>query len=277
MSNRITRATCAAALAAVLIPATFTASLSIASAHVRPQLKVVNKGYLTVGSDETYPPMESQNTTTGKAVGADIDLGNAIAKQMGLKGAKFENVTFDQLIPELTGQHPFDVIMSSMNDTPGRRGEGVTFVDYLKAVEAIVVAKTSKIHANSYAGVCGLTVSVENGTTEQAGMQAANNKCKNKINILGFDDDITAYTAFAQHEAQAYTTDYPVAAFHVNHNKKAFRLAGNVIRTGQRYGVGVRKSDTPLFNAVKKAFKKVRASGKYLQILKKYGLAQGKI
>lgn len=276
MTNRTTRTILAIALLTGLMGGTLASSIAQASTHIRPQLKVVSKGHLTIGSDESYPPMESQNTTTGKAVGADIDLGKAIAKRMGLK-AVFTNVTFDQLIPELTGEHPFDVIMSSMNDTPGRRSEGVTFVDYLKAVEAIVVPKSGKIHANGYAGVCGLTVSVENGTTEQAGMQAANNKCKKKINILGFDSDNEAYLAFAQHEAEAYTTDYPVAAFYVKHNAKAYRLAGKVIRTGQRYGIGIRKSDKALYNAVKSAFKKVKASGQYLRILKKYDLQQGKI
>jgi polar amino acid transport system substrate-binding protein len=77
----------------------------------------------------------------GTFIGADVDLANALAKAMHLSGARIVSTSFDSLIPALA-RHNFDVIMSSMNDTPGRRKQ-ISFIDYmqLRAAEAIVVPK----------------------------------------------------------------------------------------------------------------------------------------
>jgi polar amino acid transport system substrate-binding protein len=270
-------------VAVFLTLGTLMAGLSVSSvaasgAHKSSaaKLPLVNKGYLTFGTDATYPPMESINSNNNKFVGADIDLGKAIAKNMHLK-AKFLNITFDALIPDLTGRHPFDAIISSMNDTASRRATGVAFVDYLKAVEAIVVQKSSSIHANNYSKMCGLSVSVEKGTTEADGLNAANAHCKNKIKISQTDTDTAAFQDFASRHVQAYTTDLPVAALYVSQSAGKYRLAGKPIKTGARYGVGMPKAQTALYAAVKKAFKSVRSSGQYLRIMKKWGVAGGVI
>src|SRR5579864_6765410 len=75
-----------------------TANAQRHSARHAAALKLKNPGYLTVGSDTTYPPMESYDTSTRQYVGADIDLANALAKAMGLKGAKIVNNTFNTII-----------------------------------------------------------------------------------------------------------------------------------------------------------------------------------
>lgn len=252
------------------------APVSAAHDNARAGLKLVHKGQLVFGTDATYPPMESVNSNTNQIVGADVGLGKAIAKQMGLK-AVFQNVTFDILITELTTRHPFDAILSSMNNTPARRKLGVSFVDYLKAVEAIVVAKGSSLHANSYAQVCGWSISVEAGTTEELGLKQANAHCKKKISIAEFPTDTAAFEDFLGHHVEAYTTDYPVAAKYVKNHPTQFRLAGKVLNTGQSYGIATRKSDHGLHTAISRAFRKVRASGKYLTILKKWNVQRGAI
>lgn len=278
MSKRYTRLVVAISSLALLITAGTFASIASAKVHhpQRPNLKLIHKGELTFGTDATYPPMESENSSTGQIIGADVGLGKAIAKQMHLK-AVFENITFDALITDLTGRHPFDAIISSMNDTPSRRAAGVSFVDYLKAVEAIVVDKNSSLHANSYSGVCGWSIAVESGTTEELGLKAANAHCAKKINIAEFAADTGAYEDFASRHVQAYTTDYPVAAKYVRNHTTAYRLAGRVIKTGQFYGIGAKKSNVALRKAIQAAFNKVRKSGQYLAILKKWDVQQGHI
>jgi len=267
----------AVSLCAVLAASSATAATSLASARTASaNMGLVHKGELIFGTDATYPPMESINSNTDQIVGADIGLGKAIAKEMGLK-AVFQNVTFDILITELTGRHPFDAIISSMNDTPSRRKLGVSFVDYLKAVEAIVVLKSGELHASSYSGICGWSISVESGTTEEAGLKAANAKCKNKINIAEFSTDTAAYEDFASHHVEAYTTDYPVAAKYVKNHGTLYRLAGEVIKTGQFYGIGTKKSDKSLHNAIAAAFAEVKKSGQYLKILTAWGVQGGAI
>jgi polar amino acid transport system substrate-binding protein len=245
-----------------------------AARHVarQPAAMLIKAGYLTVGSDTTYPPMESKDPNTLKFVGADVDLANALAHAMGLKGAIIVTNTFDTLIPVMLTRHKYDVIMSSMNDRPDRRKLGVNFVDYMRASESILVKKSSPIHANNYAGLCGRTVSVERGTTEQDGITAANKKCKNKITAKLYAQDSDAYNAFAAGHADAYTSDYPVIAQYIRLHAGQYRTAGGAFGATEDYGIAIPKTNTALFTAVKRAFAKIRANGQYKRILKRWNV-----
>lgn len=233
-------------------------------------LNVIKAGYLTVGSDTTYPPMESRDPQTQQFVGADVDLANALAKAMGLKGAKIFSASFDSLIPSLQAKR-FDVIMSSMNDTPARAKQ-VAFVDYMTATMGILVKKGSPIKASNFRGLCGDTVSVERGTVEQQDLNAASASCTSKIQILVTGADTDAYQAFNSGHSQAYTSDLPVVAYYVRKYPTKFQMAGAPISAHANYGIALNKNNGVLKTALQEALTKVRASGQYAQILRKWGV-----
>ncbi len=233
-------------------------------------LNLVHPGHLTVGSDTTYPPMENRDAS-GQFVGADIGLARALAHAMGLKGAIIVDNSFDSIIPALTTRHEFDVIMSSMNDTPDRR-KVISFVDYMTSSESLVVKASSSIHANGYGGMCGRTVAVESGTTELFGLQAANKTCGNKINIKTFTKDTDAYQAFASGHAEAYSGDLPVGALYVKNSHGGLRLAGRPFNSGQNYGIGLSKHAMALHQALIRGLRKIRHNGQYRRILNRWGV-----
>ncbi|GAC1468957.1 MAG: hypothetical protein NVS2B16_22930 [Chloroflexota bacterium] len=262
----------AALSCAIVLAAPVVLRVTPVSAHNPPaKLQLVHPGFLTVGSDTTYPPMESRSAN-GKFVGADIDLANALAHAMGLKSAIIVETNFDSIIPAMTSRHAFDVIMSSMNHTPDR-AKVIGFVDYMQASEGIVVKTASSIHANSYAGICGHTIAVESGTTEYSGLTSANKSCAKKITVKNFTHDNDAFQAFASGHAEAYTGDLPVAALYVKQHAGGLRLAGHPFGTGQKYGIGLAKNAGALHQAVASALQKVRANGQYRRILNHWGLA----
>lgn len=234
-------------------------------------LQLIHPGYLTVGSDTTYPPMESSDPNhPGTYIGADIDLADALAKAMGLKGAKIVVNIFDTIIPALQ-RHKFDVIMSSMNDTPAR-SKVIAFVDYMRASEGIVVKKSSSIHTNSYSGICGHAISVQSGTVELDGLNAANKSCSSKITIKQFAKDTDAFQAFASGHTEAYTGDLPVAAYYIKQHPSALRLAGLPFGAGENYGIGLLKNSHGLKPAIRRALAKIRANGQYNRILNRWGV-----
>jgi polar amino acid transport system substrate-binding protein len=259
---------CAAA-SGVVNPITHAASRSLRAAH----LALIHPGFLSVGSDTTYPPMESKDLQHGGYKGADIDLANALAHAMGLKGARIVPTTFSSIIPALRRGN-FDVIMSSMNDTPDRRKQ-ITFVDYMRltAAEAILVPSRSSLHVTGYTGVCGHTISVQAGTAELDDLNAANKKCKTKIDIKAYNLDTDAFEALASGHVDAYTADLPVALFYVKAHGGAVRLAGKAFGSGARYGIGIGKNAAGLKSAIVSALRQVHANGQYARILKKYGLS----
>lgn len=241
------------------------------SSSTSSHLTLVKSGYLTVGSDTTYPPMESRDPESQQYVGADIDLAKALAKAMGLKGARIQSASFDSLIPSLQAKR-FDVIMSSMNDTP-ERAKQVAFVDYMTATMGILVKHGSPIKANNFSDLCGRTVSVERGTVEQQDLEAANNSCSSKIQTVVTTADSDAYQAFNSGHAEAYTSDLPVVTYYVQKFPGKFQLAGKAISAHANYGIALNKKDSALKTALRQALAKVRGSGQYTTILKKWGVA----
>ena len=148
----------AAASGVVLLTVGFSACSSDSSSNT-----------LSFCTDPTYPPAEFyQVSKVGSVslkrelVGADIDIGSAVAHKMG-KDARFVTTKFTDIIDHLLDKK-CDAIISLMNDTSQRRTK-VSFVDYLAAGQDLMLKKgTTPI--NSLAELYGRRVSVASGTTE---------------------------------------------------------------------------------------------------------------
>lgn len=265
------------AMALILIMTLVSPGMALAKAHQKGSgnLNLVRAGSLTVGSDTTYPPMEfSDLKHPGTYVGADIDLANALAKALGLKG-RIVSTLFPTIIPSLQRRN-FDVIMSSMSDTPDRRKQ-IAFVDYMKLRGAfgIVVNKSSSVRGVGYKILCGHSVAVQSGTTELADLQAADKKCKgSKINIKSYTKDTDAFGALRAGHADAYTGDYPVDLYYAHTYSSALRMAGKAFGSGAFYGIGLVKSNKALKAALQKALSTIKHNGTYAKILSKWGIGK---
>ena len=91
---------------------------------VTPSL--IKSGFLTVGSDTTYPPQEYLDGNNAK--GFDIDLITAIAKKMRLK-VKVISDTSDKLITDLVG-NKFDVAISALPIiSESKKAEYITYLN----------------------------------------------------------------------------------------------------------------------------------------------------
>jgi polar amino acid transport system substrate-binding protein len=223
---------------------------------------------LTVAMDATYAPDEF--IENGKIVGMDADLADAIAQVLGLK-INLVNATFDTIIPGiLSGK--FDIGMSSFTDTKSREKQ-VTFVDYFSAGEAFYVAHNSSIVVNGLKGLCGHTVAVESGTTEQMGAVSEKKVCK--VTVDTFSTQTAANVAVSSGRAQIGFADSQVSAYIVAQSKGVFKLSGKAIEVAP-YGIALPKNlglVQPFLGAVNALIK----DGIYLKIMNKWGIAPGAI
>src|SRR5438445_24128 len=172
------RSLIATLIGAVLISACgSTTSGGGAAVAPPPASDLRTAGTLTVGSDIEYPPQEYFNPPgSNTAVGFDIDVGKALAAKMGL-GFTATNDKFAAIFADLTGKK-FDIVISATTITDERK-KSFDFVPYFNAGESFVVPKTSSVHPTKIADLCGLTVAVEKGTTEESESMDANTKAKN--------------------------------------------------------------------------------------------------
>lgn len=223
---------------------------------------------LSVAMDATYAPDEF--IENGKIVGMDADLANAIAQVLGLK-ISLVNATFDTIIPGLLSGK-YDIGMSSFTDTKLREKQ-VTFVDYFSAGEAFYVQHSSKIVVNGLKGLCGHTVAVESGTTEQ--MDANTQKKTCKVSVDTFSTQTAANVAVSSGRAQIGFADSQVAAYIVAQSKGVFKLSGMAIEVAP-YGIALPKN-IGLVQPVLGAVNELISDGIYLKILDKWGIAPGAI
>jgi polar amino acid transport system substrate-binding protein len=241
-----------------------------ATAKVTPPPSITSAKELLFCSDITYPPEEFYEGT--KPVGSDIEIGNAIAAQMGVK-ASFQNTGFDGIIPALLGKK-CDAVISGMNDTPARRKQ-VDFTDYLSVGQSFMVKKGNPEKITSIAGNAGKTVSVEVGTTN-ADFLIAQSKLlvkagKKPITVKTFPKDTDAANALATGKVDAYFGDAPVVAYYVGKSPSQFEFGGKAVNPIS-VGIATRKGDQ-LTAAMKKAVAKLYADGTMKKILAKWKMS----
>ena len=256
------------ALAGAVVVLAFAAVAVAAEAAVTPPPSIKSAGKIVYCSDITYPPEESYQGT--KAVGSDIDIGTAIAAQMGVK-AEFKNTTFDSIIAALVGKK-CDAIISGMNDTAERRKQ-VDFVDYLKVGQSLMVKSGNPEHITTLADLSGKSVSVESGTTNRDFLAAESKKLtkagKKAINIKTFPKDTDAASALKAGRVDAYFGDSPVVVYYALKDK-SFAVGGSPVNPIP-IGIAIRKGDA-LTAATRSALKAIYANGTMKKIVTKWGM-----
>ncbi|MGP8206422.1 MAG: ABC transporter substrate-binding protein [Acidimicrobiales bacterium] len=223
---------------------------------------------IRMAMDASYPPDEFVQGT--HIVGFDADLGMALGKAMGVK-VTLVNATFDTIIPGIE-DGKFDVGNSSFTDTKAREQQ-VTFIDYFKAGEGFYEKATSKATFNGLKSLCGHSVAVETGTTEQTDAQSQAKRCQ--VNVLSYADQNQANLAVSDGRADLGFADSQVAAYIVHLSDGQFKLTGTPFETAP-YGFIVAKNSglaQPLLAAVKA----IMANGQYKAILAKWGVQQGAV
>jgi polar amino acid transport system substrate-binding protein len=234
---------------------------------------IKSKGTITVAADASYAPNEFIGSDGHTVVGMDADLANALFPVLGLK-VKIVNATFDTIIPGLSSGK-FDVGMSSFTDTKARE-KVVNFVDYFKAGTSFFEKSSGGPKVTNLASLCGLSVSVETGTTEQSDADGQAKKCPSskKLTVLPYSTQSAANLALSSGRAQVGMADSPVAAYQVKQSGGKFKLTGDTYGTSP-YGIAVPKSDGTLDKAILAALKDLQKNGTYKKILSKWGISSG--
>ncbi len=169
-------------------------------------LGLATPGTLTVASDIPYAPFEFTDPGSKEAKGFDIDLVNAIAKNLGIQNVTFVDQPFDTIILSIK-QGRYDMSASSWTITPERAKE-VAFGDSYFSANQAILAQKDDTSITDEASLEGKTIAVQRGTV---GADAADKISGAEVQRFQNTDD--AFNAVAQGRADASITDYPVVAY----------------------------------------------------------------
>ncbi|MGW4892220.1 ABC transporter substrate-binding protein [Kitasatospora sp. NPDC004240] len=243
-------------------------------------------GVLKIGSDLNYAPVEYRGAD-GKPEGLDPDIANALGKILDLR-IEIADTPFDKVIPNLHGKQ-YDVAMSALSDTRPRRegtdesgakvNPGVDFVDYFIAGTSIIVPKGNPKGIKTLNDLCGQTVALQQGTTQDEIITRQVGACQRTgkpIKVHKFDSDAKALAEVASGAAVAGFNDFPVAAHaaKTTDGGNRFEVTG-LQSTSTPYGIAVRKEDTQLRDVLVKAVDQLIRSGEYDKILAKWNVSAG--
>jgi polar amino acid transport system substrate-binding protein len=219
------------------------------------------KGVLVFATDATYPPFESVDKD-GKIVGFDVDLGNEVAKRMGLK-AQFVNTAWDGIFLGLNGKK-YDVILSSVSITP-KRQEAYDFSIPYKDTYQILVVKKDEKDIKTKDDLKGKIIGVQIGTTSE----------KEAKNVAGVRE-VKSYNTFVEPfmelsfgRIEAVIVNGAVANTFVQRYPDKFKITGEPFLYNKN-GIVIRKGEKEIKEAIDNVLKQMTDEGWITKLREKY-------
>lgn len=221
--------------------------------------RVKQSGELRVGTDATYPPFETAEG--GQFTGFDIDLANAIARELGVQ-ATFINSGFDGIFPALQNA-TFDIVMSSVTITP-ERSAAMLFTDpYYDSGQLIAVRKETQ-GIETPDDLKNKKVGVQINTTAQYDLEKRAGVTVAKYNTVDL-----ALLDLRNNRIDAVVCDAPVLKYMIFQSFSDLKTAGKRF-TDEKFGIALAQSSGDLRDAINAALKKIRETGQYDQIHAKW-------
>lgn len=225
---------------------------------------------ITIGTDATYPPMESVDETTGAIVGFDPDLMQAICDLVDCVPT-FRSTQWEGIFAALAARE-FDALMSSITILPEREASGVArFTDPYYSVGQVIVVRADDDVITGVEALADAVVGVQKATTgdtaatEQGGVAEAN--------MRRFPSNALAIQALKNGDVDAVICDDPTAMRYVGAEPDAFKLAGEPF-TREDYGILVPADRTDLLAAFNAAIGVLKDDGTIDALLDKWNVGE---
>jgi ABC-type amino acid transport substrate-binding protein len=234
----------------------------------QPAFQTVKEGVLTVTSCLDYAPFES--IKNGDEVGFDIDLTEAIAKQLELTvdwvKADFGPGMFTAVA---TGQYDMASAAITATGTLGKkRAQTLAFSDfYFNSLQSLTVDTNATPDIKSTDDLkSGDVVGVQKSTTGEEWAQA--NLGSKGVQVKSYTSATDAFRDLAAGAVVGVVNDEPSSQAIV----KDFpgEQVVQTIDTNEKYAFGLSPNNQGLLDAVNSALKKVVADGTYARIFKKF-------
>ncbi|MGB6008723.1 transporter substrate-binding domain-containing protein [Castellaniella sp.] len=217
---------------------------------------------LTTGVDPTFAPMAMQNLQGGLE-GFNVDLGHALAKEMGIT-IKIEPSQFSAIIPALNAGK-YDFVLAPTTATE-QRAKTLLFSEGYFNTDYTFVQKKSAQPITDLAQLKGKTVTVNSGSAYEA--WAKENEQRYGFKYQVFSTTADAIQAVLSGLADAALIDNisgPWAA-----KKNAMLQTSYTIRSGKVFALVFRKDDVKGRDRLSNALKCLKKKGVVAGLVKKW-------
>lgn len=213
---------------------------------------------IRIVTDPTFPPMEF--TQGGHRTGFDIELTEALAKEMGKK-IEWTDIDFKGLIPAIVSGRA-DAAQSAIYITDARR-QVVDFTDSYYAGGLVVLTKKDG-PIKTLKDLDGKKVSVQVGTKSVKYLQDN----LPKVTPVEVEKNQEMFNLVEIGRADAAVTGKPAAKLYAQQHPELTVLPEQI--TTEEYGIAVSKNDPELTKSFNEALKRIKANGTYKKIADKW-------
>lgn len=225
------------------------------------QRVLLDAGQLVIGLDGGFPPMGFTDGS-GKLVGFDIDMAQAVCDRLGItlvtKAIEWERKD------EYLNSGEIDCIWSGMSVTPAR-AEAMCLSDpYMQNELIFLVPRSSDVRLPL--DLKGKTVGVQFGSTAQEALEAS--ELYADISVV-YDADIALIQKLSDGKLDAVLIDSIFAYYFLNTDNAPFYVLSDSLGE-EGYAIGFRKGDQALRDKVQEIINELATDGTLGEISKKW-------
>lgn len=216
---------------------------------------IKSKGKLVLGLDDAFPPMGYRNENN-EIIGYDIDLAKEVAKRLGVE-LVLQPIDWNAKEQELnTGK--IDCIWNGFTITEERAKNMAFTKPYLKNAQVLVVKKSAPYQ--TLADLKGKSIGLQAGSSAAEALNSAADFKASLKNVVEFKDNLTALMDLEVGGVDAVIMDLIVANDNIKRAGKDYRILAESL-SAEDYGVGFRKNDLALRDAVQATLEAMAKDG----------------
>jgi polar amino acid transport system substrate-binding protein len=239
-----------------LVAVTLCLATGLAGARSFDEIK--KGGRIVIATEGQFAPFNYFKGAT--LTGFEIDLGDAMAKKMGL-AVEWKPLSFDALLAGLN-QDRWDLVIASFAIT-NERSKAVSFTNPHYCSGGVIVAKDAAIKTAK--DLTGKVVAVQTGTSYLENVK----KVAGVKEVKNFPQDTDARSALITGRTDAWVTDKFAAKAAIEAAPAAGLKIGDFLFV-EKIAIAVRKDNASVLAAANKALAELMADGTYKALSEKY-------
>lgn len=242
-------------------------------AKVQPPA-ILQAGTLKICAPNDGTPPNVYHDESGELVGSEVDLGKALATQLGLK-PQFVESSFAAVIPTLQAKQ-CDVIMAQLYIKPEREAV-VDFVPYVYSGTGIAVAKEKPADVTGLDdSLCGKKVMVAVATTAESLAMEQSDKCtaagKPAVDVNRSNQADVSLQQLQNGQVDAFMDTAETLGYYQTKTGAKIQTVGAPFGT-IKIGAATLKGNTALHDAIAAALGELESNGTYGKILDEWGMS----
>lgn len=219
---------------------------------------------IVAGMDDTFAPMGFRDDS-GKIVGFDIDMANAVSKEIGVP-IEFKPIDWASKETELNSGK-IDAIWNGFTMTPERQKKLGFTKPYMDNAQVYVVLADSPI--KTQAELKGKKLDIQEASTAEAALNK-DPALKNSFSeVKAYPDLASCFMDLESGRCDAILADSVLIEYYMTKKPGTFRELDGVV-SKDTFAIGVKKDDQALIDLLNEGIEKVKASGEAAKISEKW-------